>query len=110
MRLCLCVLLAGVLGGCSTDCGDVWDPLDRDWCWSDESASAAQAGDLSRANRLLGNVSSDRVRAATTERIVTIAPPGIDRASALQLCDALASANASRCRDSWDRPEMWVSW
>lgn len=107
MRLCSCVLLACALEGCATDCGDVWDPLDRDWCWSDASAAAADGGDLSRATRLLGNVSSDRVRAATTERIVTIAPPGINRLSALQLCDALASANALRCRDSWDRAEMW---
>jgi hypothetical protein len=110
MRLCFCLLLSSALGGCSTDCGDVWDPLDRDWCWSDEAASAAQAGDLSRATKLLGNVSSDRVRAATTERIVTIAPPGIDRPSALQLCDALATTNALRCRASWDREEMWGSW
>jgi hypothetical protein len=108
MRLTGMALLALGSAGCGVDCGDVWDPLDRDWCWSDAAAEAAGDGDLGRATARLAKVSSDRVRAATTERILSIAPPGVDRDRAVQLCDALAATNAARCRASWDRPEMWV--
>lgn len=93
--------------GCNSDCEAVWEVYQKDLCLAEESARVAERGNLREAKKILEEIDGRRTRGMAVEWIVSLRPPGMDRAAALNLCDTLGELEAPRCKRNWDRPELW---
>lgn len=110
MLRALTILVVSLACGCDSDCEAIWEVYQKDLCLVDRSADAARRGSLREAKQILEDIDGTRARGMAVEWIVTLRPPGLDRAGALELCDGLGELEAPRCRKNWDRPELWERW
>lgn len=108
MRAVLLPLFILALPGCDQrECRQVTRQVDRDWCFADEAMEEARRGDLQGALTRVSRIQAAAVETATIYRLIGTRVPGMDQATARELCTGLAPASQVTCLSDWDRPEVW---
>ena len=107
-RACGLLGLATALAACDVaPCQDKFQIRDKNWCYCEAAADAADAGDLEAAVGYMREVSNDLIKAAAVDRILVARPPALTHDAATALCGELASVRQARCLATWDRTFVW---
>ena len=110
-RVCKSVVFAGVLlslTGCGgSDCAELVDSLERDWCLYERASVAASKNDLHGAMGAIQTIQDVTVRAAAADKLIMAAPTGLNAQGAGDICQTLPEPQSSNCIRTWSRPHLW---
>jgi hypothetical protein len=92
-----------------TDCSSLTDSDQVDSCHYGQLQAQIQARDLDGAHASLEAINSPMLAsAAVHELFQTWQGEGLDLLRAMALCESLEPAYQDSCKQTWNRPHLWV--
>ena len=86
---------------CRSECLDIFEPIERDWCYVRQAGASSRDGNYSRSRRLLAEVKSPSAKAAGVEWMLTVAERPLTGDEARAVCRELSEPYDLRCTQTW---------
>lgn len=92
-----------------TDCESLTDTETADACHYSQLQAQITAGDLDGSQASIASIESPMLAsAAVHELFQTWQGEGLDLQRAMTLCEGLDTAYQASCKQTWDRPHLWI--
>jgi hypothetical protein len=109
MRLFLLWTLLACQEDTPTDCGSLTDREEADACHYSQLQTQIRAKDLEGSQASISSIESPMLAsAAVHELFQTWQGEGLDLQRAMTLCESLDVAYQASCKQTWDRPHLWI--
>jgi hypothetical protein len=105
------IFLLGIaicLNACGrTDCSQIVDLTEKDWCYYEIASASAARDDLHGAMGAIQIIQDVTVRAAATDKLIMSGPTGLTSQGAGDICQTLPEPQSNNCIRTWSRPHLW---